>query len=95
MKNAILVALRSSEFWVAVCGAIIEVAHEPVPTMDKVFVWGYVAARLLSKIVQFIFPNPANPAGAWFSNDAARTARTAGAIPAPAPAADPVKKEGT
>lgn len=65
--QVILAALRTSEFWIALAGIVIEVSSSPVPEEFQVFAWVYVAFRIVSKVAKFIFPNGA--AGEWFKND--------------------------
>lgn len=88
MKNAILSIMRTSEFWAALAGVLVEVLHEPLPGMDKAALWIYVALRIVSKMVKYVFPNPANPKRAWLKDDSLVTSVLVQPPPA-APAATP------
>lgn len=61
MMNQLLHALRSSEFWAVVAQATIEAIGAPVPSEVKVVGWVYVALRVISKAVKWIFPEPVKP----------------------------------
>ena len=68
-KQMLFGALRTSEFWVALAMAIVEVTSAPVPTTQKVVGALYIVFRVVSKVVGFIFPNPDNPNGGWLKKD--------------------------
>ena len=69
MKVDLLAVLRSSEFWTAVAGATIQSVGAPVPVEFQNIGWAYVVLRVLSKVVKFVIPNPANPQGGWMKAD--------------------------
>lgn len=88
MLNAILAALRSSEFWIFAAGVLMESLRAPVPDEFKVFGGLYVGFRVVSKVAKYIFPN--GTAGKWFKNDAAVGALLFAFLAAPASAQVPI-----
>jgi len=71
MGKRILEAFRSSEFWALAGQAVIQSFSLPVPDEVKVVGWVYIALRIVSKLMKYVFPNPDNPTGGWFKNDTA------------------------
>ena len=67
--KALFSALRSSELWVLMFQAYVEARNAPVPEEFQAAGWVYIAARVLSRLVKFAFPNPANPSGGFLKND--------------------------
>lgn len=65
----ILAAMRTSEFWAIGAQALIEAQHLPVPQEFQNIGWAYIVLRVLSKLVQYILPNPNNPNGGFFKAD--------------------------
>ena len=67
--NVLLSALRTSTFWAVLAQAVISAMSVPVPEDVKLFGWLYIVLRVVSKMVQFIFPNPDNPDRGWLKKD--------------------------
>lgn len=70
-KTAALIAaaVRTSEFWALAAQAYLEVSQAPVPQQFQDMGWVYIVFRVGGKLARFIFPNPANPDGAWLKQD--------------------------
>lgn len=69
MWKAILGAVRTSEFWVLLFQAYVEATTAPVPEEFQMAAWVYIAARVVKKVVVYVFPNPAKADGAWLKKD--------------------------
>lgn len=67
--KAILAALRTSEFWAFLAVVIVEIANAPVPAGAKWGAYVYIVFRGVSKVVQYVFPNPSSPNAGWMKND--------------------------
>lgn len=46
----------TSEFWFFLATAAVEASSAPVPEEMKLFGWGYVIARIVSKVAKKFFP---------------------------------------
>ena len=55
--DALLAAMRTSEFWAVLAQAVIEAVNAPVPEEVKAAGWAYIVLRIVSKVVKS-FPAP-------------------------------------
>lgn len=78
--KVILAALRTSEFWAFLAMVALETFNAPIPDEFKIVAPVYIALRIVGKVAQFVFPNPANPTGSWMKKDNVAILALAGAL---------------
>lgn len=61
--------LRTSEFWVFLGQVAVQAYGAPVPEEFKAAGWVYIAARIVGKVMQYVWPNPTNPQGGFLKSD--------------------------
>ncbi len=84
MWNAILAALRTSEFWAFVALVAVETLKAPIPDEFKLVAPVYIALRIAGKVAQFVFPNGTN--GKWLAKDSVKALVLVAALAAASPA---------
>jgi len=69
LKAKVLLALRTSEFYVVLGQIVVEALGAPIPGDLKAVAWLYVAFRILGKLAAYFWPNPDNTAGGFLKRD--------------------------